>query len=168
MVGQGADKSAQGTPHVWGRIGSTFLLLIPLSACLVIPGNERPPVQPQLEGVVFEGGAPASGRALRASFSSRERDCKVVGDVVHTDAAGRFSITPRLHPSGTRVITLAPSSPTFFIAVCLADSDGQTLLFAQRYYGAPPPLINLQCEIDQSAGEGGYCTVAMPRGSQWP
>ena len=145
---------------------AAILLPFTVSACLLVPGEERSSVQPIIEGVIRHSGEPVGDRQIFVRFATRQLDCAPSISSTRTDADGRFAITPQLESRKYRLLTLAPSSPTYFIAVCLADSVDRQTLFAESYFGAPPPMINLQCEIDQSAAEGEYCTVAKPQAWQ--
>ncbi len=145
------------------RILAAILLPFTVSACLLVPGEERSSVQPLIEGAIRYSGEPVGDRQIFVRFATRQLDCAPSISDTRTDTDGRFTITPQLESRKYRLLTFAPSSPTYFVAVCLEDSVDLKSLFAESYYGAPPPLINLQCEIDQSAAEGEYCTVAKPQ-----
>lgn len=154
--------------HLYPGQRFTAVLLLPLAAsgCLLVPGVERSSVQPMVEGVIEYSGEPMRDRQVFVRFATRRLDCASSINSTRTDVNGRFAITPHFEGRKYRMMTLAPSSPTYFITVCLADSIDQNPLFVQSYYGAPPPVISLQCAIDKSAVEIAQCSVATPQTSQ--
>lgn len=146
------------------KIGASLATTLALSACLVLPGRERSPVQPVVDGRLHRSGQPVMDYGVAVHFTTRAARCEAATDSARTDGNGSFSIAPGLDTPGVRVVPLAPSSPTFSIAVCLAGHDEDVLLFTQSYYGAPPARITVHCDLGLPASQ--RCTVTESESGQ--
>ena len=145
----------------WIGCSMSLSSLILLSGCLVIPGSEQSPTNPIVEGVILESGQPVAGRGVSVIFSTRQTACQQSESIATTDHNGQFRTTPELERSGVRVLTFAPSSPTFFVSVCVEGASGSMRLFDGRYRGAPPTSIALVCDLVRQRREQEPCESAV-------
>ena len=119
-----------------------------LSGCLVLPGGDKSPVPVTISGTLLDQGEPVRGAIVRSAFGTRPVACeKAKGGQTVTGSDGAFSLAPEFSRSAWRVVPLAPSSPTFFVSLCLGAGEAEREIFTGQYYGSPPSRIEIRCEL---------------------
>lgn len=151
----------------WGRparmlreLVSLLLLASALAGCVVIPQPHESVELSRVEGVLFSDGVPLANAILTMNALSNYEPCENPIAKAKTDASGHFIFPEVKTRKLWRMVTLAPSSPTHSMTVCLHNQGEVSAIFDRRIWAALPTRLLLECELADASGGDRVCRVA--------
>lgn len=108
-------------------------LLMAVSGCIIVPGRNQEIRQPDLSGRLVTSSGPLENKALFYSWIDERTPCSRIAGATTTDAQGYFRFDARETYSKPFVVTLAPSTPVYFLHICQTDGMGLSPIYSRAF-----------------------------------
>lgn len=142
------------------RIITLSLIGMTLPSCILVPQPHDLIGLSRVEGVLFAGDTPAANMALTMNALSNHTTCDNPIAGAKTDARG-FFVFPEIKARKTwRMVTLAPSSPTYSMTICLHHQGKVAPIFHQQIWAAPPTQLVLECVQSDALVHSSMCQIS--------
>lgn len=130
-----------------------------LAACLVIPQPRDVILLSRVDGRLTSGGQPVAGLALTMNSLHNPAACDDPIARVVTGTDGEFAFDEITTRKSWRVVVLAPSSPTYYMTLCMEDGNDPTPIFAESIWATLPVTLSLHCDLGPGQGAVPACGV---------
>ena len=108
-------------------------LLMAVSGCIIVPGRNQEIRQPDLSGRLVTSSGPLENKALFYSWIDERTPCSRIAGATTTDAQGYFRFDARETYSKPFVVTLAPSTPVYFLHICQTNGMGLSPIYSRAF-----------------------------------